>query len=91
MIPDYVILDAQMIARLPASIVAATGVDALAHAVECFTSKKATPLSDTYAMAGARLIFQNLEKTYENPSDMEAKNNMFLGAFYGGIAITGNY
>ena len=42
-IPDYVILDAQMIAGLPASIVAATGVDALAHVVECFTSKKATP------------------------------------------------
>lgn len=42
-------------------------------------------------MAGARLIFQNLEKAYENPSDMEAKNNMFLGAFYGGIAITGNH
>lgn len=90
MIPDYVILDAQMIAGLPASIVAATGVDALAHAVECFTSKKATPLSDTYAMAGARLIFQNLEKAYETPSDMEAKNNLLLGAFYGGVAITGS-
>ena len=43
MIPDYVILDAQMIAKLPKSIVAATGVDALAHVVECYTSKKATP------------------------------------------------
>lgn len=90
MIPDYVILDAQMIAGLPASIVAATGVDALAHEVECFTSKKATPLSDTYALAGARLIFHNIEKAYEDPSDMEAKSNMLLGAFYGGVAITGS-
>lgn len=90
MIPDYVILDARMIAGLPASIVAATGVDALAHVVECFTSKKATPLSDTYAMAGARLIFHNIEKAYEDPSDMEAKSNMLLGAFYGGVAITGS-
>ena len=90
MIPDYVILDAQMIAGLPASIVAATGVDALAHVVECYTSKKATPLSDTYAMAGAKLIFQNIEKAYKNPDDMEAKNNMLLGAFYGGVAITGS-
>ncbi len=90
MIPDYVILDAQMIAGLPASIVAATGVDALAHVVECFTSKKATPLSDTYALAGAKLIFRNIEKVYEDPSDMEAKSDILLGAFYGGVAITGS-
>lgn len=90
MIPDYVILDAQMIAGLPASIVAATGVDALAHVVECYTSRKATPLSDTYAAAGAKLIFRNIEEAYKNPSDMEANNNMLLGAFYGGVAITGS-
>lgn len=40
MISDYVILDAEMIAKLPPKIIAATGVDALAHVVECFTSKK---------------------------------------------------
>ena len=53
MIPDYVVLDSNMIRKLPKSIVAATGVDALAHVVECFTSKKATPFSDTFAAAGA--------------------------------------
>ncbi|MCD8023204.1 MAG: iron-containing alcohol dehydrogenase [Lachnospiraceae bacterium] len=90
MIPDYVILDAQMIAKLPGSIVAATGVDALAHVVECYTSKKATPLSDTYALAGAKLIFHNIEEAYANPSNLEAKNSMLLGAFYGGVAITGS-
>lgn len=88
MIPDYVILDSQMIRRLPKSILAATGVDALAHAVECYTSKKATPFSDTYAMASARLIFQNILEAYHNPDNMEAKSNMLLGAFYGGAAIT---
>ena len=88
MIPDYVILDAQMIKRLPKPIIAATGVDALAHVVECYTSKKATPLSDTYAMAGAKLIFGNIRKAYENPDDMDAKNKMLLGAYYGGVAIT---
>ena len=90
MIPDYVILDAQMIKKLPKSIVAATGVDALAHCVECFTSKKATPLSDLYAMYGAKLIFQNIREAYNNADNMEAKSNMLLGAFYGGIAITGS-
>lgn len=88
MIPDYVILDAQMIKKLPPKIVAATGVDALAHVVECYTSKKATPLSDTYALAGAKLIFGNIRQAYENPDDMKAKSDMLLGAFYGGVAIT---
>lgn len=90
MIPDYVILDAQMIRHLPKAIIAATGVDALAHAVECFTSKKATPLSDMYAMQGAKLIFNNIKEAYTNPDNMEAKSNMLLGAFYGGVAITGS-
>lgn len=90
MIPDYVILDSQMIRKLPKSIVAATGVDALAHVVECYTSKKATPFSDTYAVAGAKLIFHNIREAYSNPDNMEAKNSMLLGAFYGGVAITGS-
>ena len=90
MIPDYVILDAQVIKKLPKSIVAATGVDALAHVVECYTSKKATPLSNTYALAGAKLIFGNIREAYCNPDNMEAKSNMMLGAFYGGVAITGS-
>lgn len=90
MIPDYVILDAQMIAKLPKSIVAATGVDALAHVVECFTSKKATPFSDSYALEGAKLIFGNIREAYNNPDNVEAKNKMMIGAYYGGIAITGS-
>ena len=90
MIPDYVVLDSQMIAKLPKAIVAATGVDALAHAVECYTSKKATPFSDTYAVASAKLIFHNIREAYNNPVNMEAKNSMMLGAFYGGVAITGS-
>lgn len=88
MIPDYVILDPLMIKKLPKSLVASTGIDALAHAVECFTSKKTTPFSDTYALASAKLIFQNIRDAYSNPENMEAKNNMMLGAFYGGLAIT---
>lgn len=88
MIPDYVILESRTIRRLPKPIVAATGVDALAHAVECYTSKKATPLSDIYALASARLIFKNIREAYRDPENMEAKSNMMLGAFYGGAAIT---
>lgn len=83
MIPDYVILEPKMIERLPKAIVAATGVDALAHVVECYTSKKATLLSNTFAREGAKLIFANIRKAYEHPEDMEAKEKMMLGAYYG--------
>ena len=88
MIPDYAVLDPLMIRRLPKSIVAATGVDALAHVVECYTSLKATDFSNMFAATGAKLIFKNLVRAYEDPDDMEAKTAMMLGAFYGGVAIT---
>ncbi|MCL1818237.1 MAG: iron-containing alcohol dehydrogenase [Spirochaetaceae bacterium] len=87
MIPDEVILDVNMIANLPKQIVAATGIDALAHCVECYTSKKATPLSDLYSMAGAKLIFHNIETAYRDPGNIAARHNLLLGAFYGGVAI----
>ncbi len=90
MIPDYAVLDPDTIRHLPKSIVASTGVDALAHVVECYTSLKATAFSDTFALSGAKLIFENLVRAYEQPEDMEAKTAMMLGAFYGGVAITGS-
>ena len=90
MIPDYVILDAEMIRHLPPKVLAATGVDALAHVVECFTSKKATILSDTYAVEGAKKIFHNIREAFVDGADMDAKTEMLIGAFYGGVAITGS-
>lgn len=88
MIPDAVILDGTMIKKLPRGIAAATGIDALAHAVECYTSKKANPFSNTFAMEAARLIFANLLRACDDPEATEAKSNMLLAAFYGGVAIT---
>jgi alcohol dehydrogenase class IV len=90
MIPDEVILDVNMIARLPKGSIAATGVDALAHGIECYTSKKATMLSNIYALACVKLIFSSIERAYVDPDAFEAKMHMMLGAFYGGIAITGS-
>ena len=87
MIPDYVILDAEMIRNLPRSIAAATGIDAMAHAIECFTSNKANPFSDTFALEAFDLIINNIEKACDDPTAMEAKNNMQIAAFYGGAAI----
>lgn len=88
MIADYVILDAEMIRKLPLRIAASTGVDALAHAIECFTSKKATPFSDLYALKALELILNNIEKACTDPKALEEKAAMLLASFYAGVAIT---
>ena len=87
MIADYVILDAEMIRNLPRTIAASTGVDALAHAIECFTSKKATPLSNLYALQALEIILNDIEWACDDPADMEAKERMQLASFFAGIAI----
>ena len=88
MIADYVILDAVMIKHLPRKIAAATGVDALAHAIECWTSNKATPFSDLYALQALDMILNNIKRACDDPEAMDAKNQMQLASFYAGVAIT---
>lgn len=88
MIPDAVILDGEMIARLPAHIAASTGVDALCHAIECYTSKKATPLSNLYAMEALKLIITHIEKACLDPEATQSRDAMLLAAYYAGVAIT---
>lgn len=88
MIADYVILDSRMIKNLPKPIAAATGVDALCHAIECFTSAKANPISNTFALEALDLIMNNLIEACTNPEALKAKSDMLLGSFYAGVAIT---
>lgn len=88
MIADAVILDAGMIKKLPRKIAASTGVDALAHAIECFTSRKANPFSDTFALEAFDLIMNHIERACDDADDLEAKNQMLIAAFYAGVAIT---
>ena len=88
LIADYVILDARMIKHLPRKIAAATGLDALTHCIECFTSNKANPFSDFFALEGLDLILNNIEKACDDSEAMDEKNRMQTAAFYGGLAIT---
>jgi len=88
MVAEYVILDGSMIKKLPRKIAASTGVDALAHAIECFTSKKANPFSDTFALEALDIIINHIEEACDNPEALQAKNKMLIAAFYAGIAIT---
>ena len=87
-IADYVILDAIMIKNLPRKLAAATGVDALAHAIECWTSNKANPFSDIFAMQALDMILNNIERACDDPEAMDAKNKMQIASFYAGVAIT---
>jgi alcohol dehydrogenase class IV len=88
MISDYVILDAIMIKKLSRKIAASTGIDALAHAIECFTSNKANPFSDIFALEALDMILNNIVQACDNPEAMDAKNKMQIASFYAGIAIT---
>lgn len=85
--PDSVILDPELLAGLPPAITAATGMDALCHALECYVSNKANPISDMFALEAMRLIFKSLKKAWENGKDLEARGNTLLAAFYGGVCI----
>lgn len=87
MIADYVILDAVMIKKLPRKIAAATEIDALSHAIECYTSNKANPFSNMFALEALDLIMNNIEEACNNPDAMEAKNLMLIASFYAGVAI----
>lgn len=87
MIADYVILDASLIKNLPRHIAASTGIDALAHAIECYTSLKANPLSDIFALEALSLILPNIENSCNDKNNYAAKNAMLTASFYAGLAI----
>ncbi len=88
MIADAVILDGRALIGLPKKIAASTGIDALAHGIECYTSNKANPFSNMFAMEALKLIFENIIPACERQDAVEEKNNMLLAAFYAGVAIT---
>jgi alcohol dehydrogenase class IV len=78
--PDLAILDPESTATLPAPIAAATGMDALTHAIEGVTSTEWSPHGDAYALQAIRLIRENLERAIADPSDEDARGNMLVAA-----------
>jgi alcohol dehydrogenase class IV len=87
LMPDAVILDPLLTLPLPAHVTASTGMDALTHAIECYCSKKNNPFSDLYGLEAIRLIARSLRRAHANGRDVEARADMLLGAFYGGVCI----
>ncbi|MDX6152252.1 iron-containing alcohol dehydrogenase [Marinococcus sp. PL1-022] len=87
-LPEAAIIDPELSKSAPAKVKAATGVDALSHAIEAYISQKAHPLSDMMALSAMKLIVPNLQKTYNNSEDVEAQEKMALGALQAGWAFS---
>ena len=87
LIPDYVILDPSLTVKLPPAITANTGMDALIHAMECYISLKANPFSDTFALRAIKLISGSIRRAYNSGEDMDARHDMLIGSFYGGVCM----
>ncbi|NIB43975.1 iron-containing alcohol dehydrogenase [Pseudomaricurvus alkylphenolicus] len=87
-VPLAAALDPTLMAGLPPQITAATGMDALTHAIEAYISRLATDETDAYARAATRMIINNLETAYEDGGNMAAREAMALGSFYAGMAFT---
>ena len=85
--PDVAILDPELTVGVPPHITAATGLDALVHAIEACTNKHRHDGNDLYCHQAIRLISANLEKAVKHPNDIEARGAMLLGSCYGGIGI----
>jgi alcohol dehydrogenase class IV len=88
LIPSYVALDPEIMKGMPPAITAATGMDALTHAVESYLSKASTESTEMQARTAVRLIFQYLVRAFQDGGDMEAREAMALGSFYAGAAFS---
>ncbi len=85
--PEWAIVDPSLTFSLPLAVTAATGLDALSHALEGYWSKNHQPICDTMAMESAKLIFENLPRVYENPMNEEARSAMSHAALLAGMAF----
>jgi alcohol dehydrogenase class IV len=85
--PQVAILDPELTVGVPPHITAATGLDALVHAIEAATNRHRTDGNDLYALKAISLIAENLERAVKNPADIDARGALLLGSCYGGIAI----
>lgn len=86
-IPKLAVIDPTLSVTAPKSITAATGMDALTHAVEAFTSKKATPYTDMFALSAIKRVFEFLPLAYENGEDIKARTEMAFAAYEAGVCI----
>ena len=87
LLPKLAIIDSKFSMTAPKSVTAATGMDALTHAVEAYTSRKANSLTDTFALSAIKRIFNYLPVVYKNGEDKKAREEMAIAAYEAGVCI----
>lgn len=87
LMPTLAVIDPRFTVTAPPAITAATGLDALTHAVEAYTSRKAQPLSDVFALSAVKRIFTWLPEAFRNGGSVQAREEMSLAALEAGIAF----
>ena len=90
-IPVIAVVDPDMMSSMPKGLTAATGMDALTHAVEAYIGLSGTKSTNDYAEKATKLIFENLETAYNDGKNLQARENMLVASFYAGMAFTRAY
>ncbi|WP_206922171.1 iron-containing alcohol dehydrogenase [Alicyclobacillus suci] len=85
--PNLAILDPALTTTVPPHVTAATGVDALVHAIEGYTCKKTQPISQAFGARAMGLIVRALPTAYRNPADIDARRDMLLGSLLAGLCF----
>jgi len=88
LVPKVAALDPTLMTGLPGPVTAATGIDALTHAVEAYVGQWATPTSDGLALTAVGMIFENLRTCFTEPGNLVAREKMALASTYAGLAFT---
>ena len=88
LIADLVILDPDVTTTMPPRVTAATGMDALTHAIESYVSEYANPFTEALSVKSIELIADNLRTAYNDGKDIEARGNMLLASYMAGIAFS---
>lgn len=89
LLPDCAVLDPDLTLGLPSNVTAATGIDAMVHCIEAYTSRRLKNLiADALAREGLKLLGSNIHKVCESPKDKEARGNMLMGSMLAGMAFT---
>lgn len=87
LVPDAAYIYPKLTLSVPASVTAATGIDALTHCLEAYANKFSHPVTDVIALEGIKLIADNLLEACENGNNLEARTNVALGSLYGGMCL----
>lgn len=86
--PKIAVLDPEMVATLPAKLVAYTGMDALTHAIEAYVSTENQPVSEALALRAAEMIYDNLEIGVKDPSNLDARAKLQIASMLAGMAFS---